>query len=384
MSSFCAHEIYMEEALRLALRGLGRTSPNPMVGAVLVRNGRVVGRGWHDRFGGPHAEANALDSAGRRACGASLYVTLEPCAHRGKTPPCTDAIIRAGVRRVILGTRDPNRKAAGGAAILRRAGIEVVEGVLEERCRRLNAPFFKYVRTGMPLVTVKWAMTLDGKIAAPDGDARWVTCDQARLRAQMLRAEHDAVCVGIGTVLADRPRLNCRYRGATWQPRRIILDSLARTPLDSPIFHSPGGEIIIAVTPAAPLRRIRALEKAGASVLKVAKDGNSRVNMEKFLKRLPDLGILSVMIEGGAEILGSAFDAGITDRAVAFIGAKVLGGRKALSAVGGIGARRMAFAEGAKIVRIERVGEDVMIEAELGDWSWFRPVRGGGKAGRSV
>ncbi|MCX7805431.1 MAG: bifunctional diaminohydroxyphosphoribosylaminopyrimidine deaminase/5-amino-6-(5-phosphoribosylamino)uracil reductase RibD [Planctomycetota bacterium] len=376
MASLSAHEVYMEEALRLAARGRGRTSPNPMVGAVIVKNGRVVGRGWHERFGGPHAEANALEAAGWRARGASLYVTLEPCAHYGKTPPCTEAIIRAGVRRVILGTRDPNRKAAGGAAILRRAGIEVIEGVLEESCRRLNAPFFKYIRTGMPLVTVKWAMTLDGKIAAPGGDARWVTCDEARQRAQMLRAEHDAVCVGIGTVLADRPRLNCRYRGAAWQPRRIVLDSLARTPLDSPILSSPGGEVMIAVTSAAPLRRVRALEKAGATVLRIAKGSDSRVNLEKLLKRLPDMGILSVMIEGGAEVLGSAFDAGVADRVAVFVGARVLGGRKALSAVGGVGARRMAFAEGAKIVRVEKVGEDLMIEAEPGDWSWFRPVCG--------
>ena len=374
MTSLRMHEEFMAEALRLAVLGRGMVSPNPMVGAVLVRRGVVVGRGWHKRFGGSHAEVNAIEAAGRRARGATLYVNLEPCAHFGKTPPCTEAIIAAGIRRVVFGARDPNPRAAGGAAVLKKAGIEVIGGVLEEKCRRLNAPFFKYIRARLPFVTAKWAMTLDGKIAAPCGDARWVTGDAARMEAQRLRAEHDAVCVGIGTVLADRPRLTCRFPGADRQPKRVILDSFARTPPDSPLFSSGGGPVIIAATSAARRSRVRALEKAGAVVLRIRRDG-SRVDIESLLRKLPELGVLSVMIEGGAEVLGSAFDAGLVDRAVVFVGSRVLGGRKALSAVGGRGERKMAFAQSAKIVRVETIGEDLMVDAEVGDWDWLKPAR---------
>ena len=229
----------MREALELAERGRGHTSPNPVVGALVVKAGRVLGRGWHERFGGPHAEVVALRRAGRRAAGATLYLTFEPCAHLGKTPPCVDAIRAARVDQVVLGAGDPNPLAGGGARVLRAAGVKVVRGVLEAACRLQNAPFFKYVRTGLPLVSVKWAMSADGKIATARGESRWISGEAARAFAHRLRAAHDAVLVGVGTVLADAPLLTARPAagGNGWQPRRVILDSQARTPLDLSLIH---------------------------------------------------------------------------------------------------------------------------------------------------
>jgi diaminohydroxyphosphoribosylaminopyrimidine deaminase/5-amino-6-(5-phosphoribosylamino)uracil reductase len=342
---------------------------------VVVKGGRVVGRGLHRRFGGPHAEVEALRQAGPRARGATLYVTLEPCKHFGKTPPCVPGILAAGVRAVVLGARDPNPPAAGGAAELRRAGVRVVEGILESECRELNAAFFKHVRTGLPLVTLKWAMTCDGKLATAKGESRWITGRESREFVHRLRAAHDAVLAGIGTVLKDAPRLTARPEGARgWRPKRVILDRRARTPLSAPLWSARGGgPIIICAGAGAPPRRIRALERKGAKVL-LLPERSGRLPIPEVLRRLGATGITSLLVEGGSEISGAFLDARAADQVCAFIAPKLLGGRKSVPAVGGEGAPRMRDALRLREVRYFRFGPDMLLTGRLGRWSWLAPA----------
>lgn len=373
-----AHEKWMDEALALAVRGAGWVSPNPMVGAVVVKNGVAVGRGWHEKFGGPHAEVHALLQAGSDARGATLYCTLEPCNHTGKTPPCTQAVVAAGIATVVLGARDPNPVASGGIAVLRAAGIDVIEGIRELECRRINTAFLKFTQTHTPLVALKWAMSLDGRIATSSGDSKWITCESSRAHAHLLRSRYDAVAVGIGTVLADNPSLNVRIENATIRhPRRVIFDTHARTPASSRLIQvPPGGAMIVASfrADADARERMSALRDAGADVIEVDEDAGGSVSINAALSELGKRGVLSVMVEGGARLLGAFVDSKLADRVHAFVAPKIIGGEKSLSAISGHGVLRVAdalkFIDGSMTSR--PIGEDVLIEGALSEWGWSR------------
>ncbi|MFH1024136.1 MAG: bifunctional diaminohydroxyphosphoribosylaminopyrimidine deaminase/5-amino-6-(5-phosphoribosylamino)uracil reductase RibD [Planctomycetota bacterium] len=319
------HEKFMRRALALARRGMGRVGPNPAVGAVLVRNNRIVGEGWHRRFGGPHAEVEALRKAGRRAAGATLYVTLEPCSHFGKTPPCADAVIRAGVKAVVVAVRDPNPLVNGrGLRKLRAAGVGVTEGILQTEAEAMNAPFFHVMRTGTPWVTAKWAMTLDGKIAGPTPAFRRITGPAALREAHRLRGAADAILVGIGTVLADDPLLTCRLvRGRN--PIRVILDSKARLPFRSRIVRTAKDVRTIVVTaPGAPAPRVAELRRHTIEVIAV-KRGSGGLSPKTILTALAGEGITHVLVEGGAAVLTSFFEAGYVNEAAVFLAPKIYG-----------------------------------------------------------
>jgi len=321
-------EEYMERALRLAGRGRGAVEPNPMVGAVIVRRGEVIGRGWHRRFGGPHAEVNAVRDAGGKVAGSTVYVTLEPCAHVGKTPPCTDLLIRHQVRRVVVACRDIFPKTAGaGIAKLRRNGIKVDVGVLGDEARELNAPYFKLIGTGIPYVIAKWAMTLDGRIATRTGDSQWISSEEARKFSHQVRSRVDAVVVGIGTVLADDPELTCRLvRGRN--PRRVVLDTMARLPLESKLMRTAdAAPLVVAVSDGAPQARVRRLAQRGCDV-RVFPTKSGRISVRRVLRWLGSMRITNVLVEGGAEVLGSFFDAGQVDEVLAFVGPKIIGAGK--------------------------------------------------------
>jgi diaminohydroxyphosphoribosylaminopyrimidine deaminase/5-amino-6-(5-phosphoribosylamino)uracil reductase len=363
----------MARALALAERGRGRVEPNPVVGAVIVRDGEIVGEGWHARFGGPHAEVEALAAAGPRARGATLYCTLEPCAHQGKTPPCVDAIVRAGVRRVVAAIRDPHALAAGGAEKLRAAGIEVAFGPGALEARRQNAPFLKRVRRGLPFVTLKWAMTLDGKIASVGGDARWISSEAARAEVHAMRDRADAVLVGIGTALADDPELTTRLPQAGGRDAlRVVVDARARLPLDSKLVRSArtGAKVIVAVTAAAPPDRVAALRAAGAEVL-VCGDGSAGVDLAALLRGLAsreDRPVTNLIGEGGGRVNAALLEAGLVDRVVVFIAPKILGGATAPTPVEGAGRSRVEDAiRFAGRLEVRSAGPDAMLVADLHD-----------------
>jgi diaminohydroxyphosphoribosylaminopyrimidine deaminase/5-amino-6-(5-phosphoribosylamino)uracil reductase len=346
----------MRAALKLARKPTLLPYPNPWVGCVIVRNSRVVGRGWHRGPGTMHAEAAALAEAEDRARGATVYVTLEPCCHQGRTPPCTDALIRAGVGEVVYAIRDPNPLVSGkGARALRRQGIKVTQGACAAEAREINEVYLKYRSTGMPFVSIKVASSLDGKIATRTGHSRWITDPAARRRARRIRADHQAVLVGIGTVLRDDPDLGARIRGAQdiW---RIILDSDLRTPPRSRVVQT--GRCIVACTSTASRGRQARLENLGARVLRFS---GKRVPLRRLLSRLAGLGIISVMVEGGAAVLGSFLDAGLVDRAYWFIAPKIMGSQEALSAIGGRGASLPSGAWNLQHLRVEPAGRAVLL-----------------------
>jgi len=341
----------MREALGLAKRLRHTPHPNPWVGCVIVRRGRIVGRGWHRGPGTRHAEIVALDEAGPRARGATVYVTLEPCCHFGRTPPCTDALIRAKVGEVVYAMRDPNPVVAGrGARLLRQSGIKVRQGLGRAEARALNEAYLKHRATGLPFVAVKVAASLDGKTATRTGQSKWITDDAARKRGRQLRADHQAILTGVATILADDPHLGARMHGVpeNW---RIVLDSRLRTPLASKAVRS--GRCILACTAAASRRRQTQLEKQGAQVWRFA---GKRVPLRPLLRRLAREGIISVLVEGGSQVRGSIFDARLVDRVFWFIAPTILGSQQALSAVGGRGAGLLAEAPRLNRAKIERVG----------------------------
>lgn len=364
-------EQYMDEALALAGRGCGFVSPNPMVGALVVKDDVVLGRGWHKDYGGPHAEVFALQEAGERARGATLYCTLEPCNHTGKTPPCSQAVIRAGISRVVLGALDTNPVAGGGVSTLRSAGIEVLTGIREHECRLINAAFFKHIKTGLPLVSLKWAMSADGKTATRTGDSKWITCAESREAGHRLRAAHDAVLVGINTLVADGARLTCRLPAGSdpvRQPRRIILDSQARTPRDAPLWNEPGGGPIIIMTgETAPAERRKSLEAAGAEVIAL---GGTRPKISDVLNHLGARRIQSVLVEGGSNVLGSFIDSRLVDQIYVFVAPRIIGGAAALPAVGGEGIDKLTTALDCDSLRAEPSGKDVRLHARCGEWKW--------------
>lgn len=352
----------MVRALELARQALGATSPNPAVGAVVVRDGQIVGEGFTQPPGQAHAEVVALQQAGEKARGASLYVTLEPCCHYGRTPPCTNAIIQAGLHEVHLSFLDPNPLVSGaGSQQLESAGIRVVIGEAAGASRKLLETYCKFITTGLPFVTAKFAASLDGKLAARGGNSRWITGEAARREAHHLRAISDAVMVGIGTVLADDPQLTARDaqdQPLSRQPLRVVVDSQARTPPSARLLRPPGSVLVACAQ--APRVRLRALRDAGAEVVKAAA-GDGRVDLKALLQLLGQRGVTSVLAEGGSALLGSLFDLGLVDKVAAFIAPVIIGGAGGLPAVGGQGADSMAQALRLRNREVHPLGEDLLV-----------------------
>lgn len=358
----------MRRALRLAARGRGRTSPNPLVGAVVVSRGRVVGEGFHRRAGGPHAEVIALRAAGPRARGATLYVTLEPCSHTSKrTPPCVPAILAAGIRRVVAAMRDPNPMVNGdGLRRLARAGLRVTVGCLAQEAERLNDGYVHRMRRGLPLVILKMAMTLDGKTATAAGESRWITGPEARRDAHRLRAEVDAVMVGVNTVLADDPQLTARPgRPVPRQPLRVIMDSTLRIPITARVI-SPRLRhgTLIATTRGAPRARLVRLRRQGVSVLLLPAE-KGRVSLRACLRHLALMGINRVLIEGGSELAASALRAGVVNRLRLYIAPRLLGGNDAKGVIGGTCPPRLSQALSLSRLSVKKAGVDLMIDGTL-------------------
>ncbi len=357
---------WMARALALAARGRGMTSPNPMVGAVVVRDGALLAERFHERAGAPHAEAAALEAAGPAARGATLYVTLEPCNHVGRTPPCVAAILRAGVRRVVAAVRDPNpRVTGGGAGALAAAGVEVSLGCLEAEARELNQAFFTVATRQRPHVTAKWAMTLDGKIAAHDRRSQWITGPAARREAHRLRSESDAIVVGIGTVLADDPALTVRL-GEPWprEPYRVVVDGRARLPLEAALLRTgTPARVLVAVGEEAPAARVAGLASAGATVLQ-CKSHDGRVDVRDLCARLLGLDVMAVLLEGGSALTGAFVQARLVDRVAVFVAPKLLGGETAPGPAGGPG---RLLPEALRLGRLTArpVGEDWLLEGSI-------------------
>jgi diaminohydroxyphosphoribosylaminopyrimidine deaminase/5-amino-6-(5-phosphoribosylamino)uracil reductase len=372
-------ERMMAEAISLGRKRKGRTGANPAVGCVVARGDAVLGRGYHEREGAAHAEVVALREAGPRARGATMYVTLEPCAAAGRTPPCAPAVGRAGIARIVIGTLDPNPRTAGkGAATLRRAGVRVDVGVRERECRHLAEYFAKFLATATPWVTAKYAMSLDGKIATRTGDAEWVSGEAARRYAHSLRWEHAAVAVGAGTLEADDPRLTVRLRGCDRAegPTRVIVSSEARVPAAARLFEdAEGPPIWVVCTPRASSRNIARLTRRGAEIIICEEDEEGKVAPASLLAKLGERKVTSLLVEGGSALLGNFFDRELVDRVVAVMAAKVVGGRRAVTAVGGEGVARVADARELREVRRRSIGGDVVLEGCLTDVDdFFRNV----------
>jgi len=350
-------EAFMRRALALAAKGGVATAPNPMVGAVLVRNGKVIGEGYHRKFGNPHAEIFALK--GTKAANATLYVTLEPCSpHPKKTPPCTDLLVRNGIARVVVAMKDPNPAVAGrGIQLLRAAGLKVDVGLLGKEAAELNCAFVKYHTTGLPWIASKWATTLDGKIATRTGDSRWISGEKSRAWLHRWRDTFQAILVGSGTVLRDDPSL----RGTKTRPTRIILDSNARTPIDATVIRTAHEQAtIVAVSSSAPPRRVQALERAGAQILEL----NLR-DLTLVFESLATLGLHRILVEGGGEVHASVLEARLADEACVFVAPKIIGGRSAKTPVEGEGLDHMSEALLLDRVTVERFDDDLMIRGRF-------------------
>ncbi len=349
----------MRRALRLAARG--RTSPNPMVGAVIVKDGGIVGEGYHPRAGEPHAEVFAIRHAGDRACGASMYVTLEPCCHHGRTPPCTQAIIESGIHEVHAAMVDPDPKVAGrGIAELEAAGVEVHYPLLEDKARELNEAYIKHRTTGMPFVILKSAMTLDGRIATRTGDSKWITNERSRAYAHRIRSRVDAILVGGKTARADNPQLTARLGKNVRYPSRVVISKGLDLPAELAILRSEG-ECIVACPPCANADSLRKLEHAGARILTLRMAGG-RASISDLMMQLGKLGHLSVLIEGGGETAASALAEGVVDKVIYFYAPKIVGGRDAVPAVGGVGVDTIEAATKLDRIKLRRFGEDFVVE----------------------
>ncbi len=365
------HQRYMRRAIALALRAEGMTSPNPIVGACIVKENKIVGEGFHKCAGLPHAEANALKAAALAARGSTLYVTLEPCGHFGRTPPCTDAIIESGIKAVVIAMRDPNPINNGrGIRRLKKSGIEIVEGVLEDAARAINRPYIKFITKGLPFVTLKLAESLDGRIATRLGDSKWITGADSRRYGQLIRSKVDAVMVGVNTIIRDNPRLTLRVAGYGLRVTkkrlvRIVLDSGLKTLLNAKVFlDSKKAPLVIAAAEPVDVKKKRTLEERGAEVL-VVKSKGERVNIAGLLKILAKRGIMHVLVEGGGEVAGSILDEGLADRVLFFIAPKIIGGRTAVPSVGGMGASRISKAISLKGIKLRQFKRDILIEGEV-------------------
>lgn len=357
---------YMLQAIQLAKQGEGWTNPNPMVGAVIVKNGRIIGKGYHKKCGELHAERNAIASLTESAEGATIYVTLEPCCHYGKTPPCTEAIIEQKIKRVVIGSRDPNPKVSGkGIKMLQEAGIEVIEDFMREECDRLNPVFFHYITTKTPYVVMKYAMTLDGKIATKTGASKWITGEAARAEVQHMRHRYMGIMAGIGTVIADDPMLNVRVEG--WKsPIRILCDSGLRIPLDGQIVKSAGKyRTIVAYADSENTEAKRKrLHEMGVETI-CCPDENNQVDLKKLMKYLGEEGIDSILLEGGGTLNDSALRAGIVQEVQTFIAPKLFGGMNSKTPVEGIGVRFPSEAVKLKCTDICQIGEDIRITCQV-------------------
>ncbi len=356
-----SHEYFMELALRLALKARGMTSPNPLVGALVVKGDRIISKGYHEKAGLAHAEIMALDKAAEKAKGAKLYVTLEPCAHFGKTPPCVDRIIKSGVKEVIVGMIDPNPQNRGkGLEMLKGRGIKVRAGFLEEKLRKINEPFIKYITKRLPLVTVKIAQSLDGRIATRRGESKWITSDKSRAFAHKLRRDFDAVMVGVNTVLVDNPRLDTCF--SKKHPAKIIADSRLSTPQNSNIFSGKAEVIIVTLASRAGQEtENRKILQEKARILEV-KEKSGQINLKDAMKKLAALGITNILVEGGGTLVGSLFDEGLVDKVLFFISPKIIGGKEAISSVMGSGISRIDSAIKIKNIKSRRFAEDFLIE----------------------
>lgn len=365
-----AEEQFMKRAIELAKQGSGWTAPNPLVGAVVVKNGRVIGEGYHRKYGELHAERNALAACSEDPAGATLYVTLEPCCHYGKTPPCTEIIIEKKIAKVVIGSRDPNPKVAGkGARILREHGIEVVEDYMREACDALNPVFFHYITTKTPYVVLKFAMTLDGKIATRTGASKWITGEAARNHVHQLRGRYAGILAGIGTVLADDPMLNCRIDGAH-QPLRIILDSQLRIPMGSRLVRSAKEYPLLIVCNESTrdreegMSRIQKLEEAGAKVWTLP-EKNGHPDLNVLMQRLGEEKIDSVLIEGGGTVNEAALKAHIVHHVYAYIAPKIFGGEDAKTPVEGSGIRLPQECANLRLAKITVLLNDMLLEYDV-------------------
>jgi diaminohydroxyphosphoribosylaminopyrimidine deaminase/5-amino-6-(5-phosphoribosylamino)uracil reductase len=359
-------EQWMKRALHLAEAGRGKTSPNPVVGAVLVKRGKVVGEGYHARVGEAHAEIVALRQAGEKARGAVLYLNLEPCAHYGRTPPCAPQVVKAGVKRVVIGMEDPNPVVNGkGTEALRKSGIAVKVGVLEKDCQRLNEAFCKYILKKEPFVVLKVAATMDGKIATRNGGSKWISGEASRRFVHQLRDQVDGVLVGIGTVLRDDPLLTARKKEGS-EPYRIVLDSRLKIPEEAKVFEHSPSKVILATTESAPQEKIERLEKRGVRVLIVdSKEG--RVDLRSCLSKLGQIGIMTLLVEGGSRVNGSFLDEGLIDKFLLFLSPKLIGDPQALGIFSGRGVANLKDSVALKEIKTKRIGEDIFVEGYL-EW----------------
>jgi diaminohydroxyphosphoribosylaminopyrimidine deaminase/5-amino-6-(5-phosphoribosylamino)uracil reductase len=362
---------HLYRAIELAATAQGRTSPNPLVGAVIVKGGKTIGEGFHEAAGQPHAERMALAACSEDPAGATMYVSLEPCAHHGRTPPCTDAIVEAKLGRVVVASDDPSGKAAGrGLGVLRDEGIQVdvASGEVADAARLLNQPFRKHARTGRPLVLLKYAMTLDGKVATRTGDSKWISNEMSRARAHRWRAESDAVAVGIGTALADDPLLTARVEGVARQPLRVIFDAEARLRLDSKLARSSTDTpVLLICSRAASRTHVQALEAAGVDVCIVSGE-NESARVQAALDELGTRDVQQLLVEGGPHLAGAFLDAGEVDELRVFVAPVIAGGRTAKPAVEGEGVETIAEAARALHTTVERIEDDVLITARLREW----------------
>ncbi|MBN2909755.1 bifunctional diaminohydroxyphosphoribosylaminopyrimidine deaminase/5-amino-6-(5-phosphoribosylamino)uracil reductase RibD [Polycladomyces sp. WAk] len=354
------HEKWMRLALQLARSAEGQTSPNPLVGAVAVKEGRLVGMGAHLRAGTPHAEVHALDMAGPEAHGSTLYVTLEPCNHYGRTPPCTEKVIASGVKTVVIGSKDPDPRVAGsGIRRLQEAGVGVVMGVLETECLRLNEAYFHHRRTGRPFVTLKTATTLDGKIATHTGHSRWVTGEAARAEVHRLRHIHDAIMVGVGTVLADKPRLTTRLPGGGHNPIRVVIDSRLRLPTDTPVADVTEAPTWVFCTDEGDPEKEEQLRAKGVKI--VSTGPGPRVDLHRVMQVLGEHGVLSVLVEGGGTLNAALLRERLVDKVIAFVAPKLLGGKNSPTSVEGEERETMAEAIHLRDLEVQRFGEDLCV-----------------------
>lgn len=357
------NEKYMKYALTLAKRGVGKVNPNPLVGAVLVKAGKIIGEGYHEFYGGAHAEINALKSASESVDGATLYVTLEPCSHYGKTPPCIEAIIKSKIAKVIIGSLDPNPLVSGkGVLCLKEAGVKVVTGVLEEECKKLNEVFMKYIVKKEPFVVLKSAMSLDGKIATVTGESKWITSEVARHEVHQLRNAFSGIMVGVETVIKDDPQLTCRILNGR-NPIIIVVDSRLRIPMTSKILTGES-KVIVATTKQAEESKVSHLQELGISVL-ILESHKGRVDLKQLMKQLGQLGIDSILLEGGASLNDSALKAGIVDKVQFYIAPKIIGGEKAKTPIGGVGIEHLEDAIQIKDLKMQVIGEEIVLEGYI-------------------
>lgn len=369
-------EKYMRRAIELAKKGSGHVNPNPLVGAVIVRDGEIIGEGYHECYGQLHAERNAIANAKKRGNsleGSTIYVTLEPCCHYGKTPPCTEAIIEEKIARVVVGSDDPNPLVSGkGFQMLREKGIEVIPHFLKEECDAMNHVFFHYIRTGTPYVAMKYAMTMDGKIACYTGDSKWVTGEESRAHVQTLRNHYKGIMAGIGTVLADDPMLNCRIEGGR-DPIRIIADSHLRIPMDSQLVRTAGQQpLIVACLPDADEEKAAQLQEKGVEVLRIpgvttadiTEEQKEVISLPVLMKELGERKIDGILLEGGGQLNESALQAGIVDRIYCYIAPKIFGGAQAKTPVEGQGLTRAADAWQFNRIGMQEFGQDILLEYE--------------------